>query len=334
MIFYKSPKGSNKEKTLVCTLCGHYCRIQEGSTGICGVNKNTGDRIECLVYGYPSAINVDPIEKKPLYHFLPGSNIFSLGTVGCNFHCSFCQNWGISQTSKIDTSHYYSPGSIVDLALENGCKSIAFTYNEPAVFYPYARDIALEGKKKGLKNVYVSNGYESEEVIDDMAGIIDAINVDLKSFSPGYYKKKLGGNLQKVLKNLRLFVKKGLWLEITTHIIPTQNDSLEEIRKIASFIVKELGVDIPWHISAFHPAYKELELPETSLNTLKGAYDIGKQEGLQYIYVGNTSFETPSKCPVCDVVLIERSYFKQTNNHLKGSYCPECGIKVPGVFYE
>ncbi|MEA1912066.1 MAG: AmmeMemoRadiSam system radical SAM enzyme [Spirochaetota bacterium] len=329
MIFYKP---SIKENMIVCTLCRHYCSIKKGRTGICGVNKNTGDTIECLVYGYPSAINVDPIEKKPLYHFLPGSKVFSLGTVGCNFHCPFCQNWDISQTSRIDTSHYYSPEKIVDLALENECKSIAYTYNEPTVFYPYARDITLEGKKRGLKNVYVSNGYESEEVINDMAGIIDAINVDLKSFNPDYYKKNLGGDLQKVIENLRLFVEKGIWLEITTLLVPTQNDSLEEIREIASFIAKELGVEIPWHISAFHPAYKELELPETSLTTLKNAYEIGKEEGLQYIYVGNTNFETPTQCPFCGGVLIERSYFRQTSNNLKGSNCPYCGTNIPGVF--
>ena len=185
MNFYKP----YKETKLICTLCQHYCKIKEGKTGICGVNQNVGDKIECLVYGYPSAINVDPIEKKPLYHFLPGTKSFSLGTVGCNFHCSFCQNWSISQTHDIDKSRYFSPEQIVQLAIDNGCESIAYTYNEPTIFYPYARDIAVLAQKSGLKNVFVSNGFESSELIDDMKGIIDAVNIDLKSFDPKYYKR-------------------------------------------------------------------------------------------------------------------------------------------------
>jgi len=332
MSFYRPYKeGSDR---MVCTLCQHYCKIKEGHTGICGVNKNVGGKIECLVYGYPSAINVDPIEKKPLYHFLPGSKSFSLGTVGCNFHCSFCQNWTISQTSNIDKSRYYSPEMIVELAVAHDCKSIAYTYNEPTIFYPYARDIALEGKKRGLKNVYVSNGYESEEVIDDMKGIIDAANIDLKSFDAKYYKKALGGNLEKILENLKHFVRNGIWIEITTLIVPTQNDSVEELDQIASFIANELGVDVPWHVTAFHPDYKELELPSTSIETLKRAYDIGKGHGLRYVYIGNVAYDTPTRCPSCDAVVIERDYFRQTTNHLKGAHCPQCGTKIAGVFDE
>ncbi len=167
---------------LVCLLCQYYCKLKTGQTGVCGVNQNVGSHIENLVYGYPSAINIDPIEKKPLYHFLPSSKSFSVGTVGCNFHCSFCQNWQISQEHTIDKSRYFEPKTIASLALQKGCQSISYTYNEPTIFYPYAKDIALEAKKLGLKNIFVSNGYESKEVIDDMVGIIDAINIDLKSF--------------------------------------------------------------------------------------------------------------------------------------------------------
>ena len=330
MNFYKP----YKETKQVCLLCQHYCKIKEGNTGICGVNKNVGDKIECQVYGYPSAINVDPIEKKPLYHFLPGSKSFSLGTVGCNFHCSFCQNWSISQTHDIDKSRYFSPEQIVQLALEHDCESISYTYNEPTIFYPYARDIALEAKKFGLKNVFVSNGFESSEVIDDMKGIIDAANIDLKSFDPKYYKKNLGGNLDKILENLKHFVRNGIWVEVTTLIVPTQNDGEEELDSIASFIANELGVDVPWHVTAFHPDYKEQELPATSIETLKMAYDIGKKHGLNYVYIGNVNYETPTRCPSCDEVLVERDYFRQTTNHLSGSQCPKCGNKIPGVFDE
>lgn len=331
MKFYKP---TDKGERLTCILCQHYCKIKEGQTGICGVNKNVGDKIECLVYGYPSAMNIDPIEKKPLYHFLPGTKAFSFGTVGCNFHCPFCQNWNISQTHDIDTSHYFSPERMVQLALEYDCRSIAYTYNEPTIFYPYARDIALEAQKHGLKNVFVSNGFESSEVIDDMKGIMDAVNADLKSFDPKYYKKELGGNLENILENLKHFMANGIWLEVTTLIVPTQNDSDEELEKIAEFIAKELGVDVPWHITAFHPDYKELDLPPTSVNTLKRAYDIGKKHGLNYIYIGNANFETPTRCPSCDEVLIERDYFRHTQNHLKGSQCPKCGTTIAGVFDE
>ena len=318
----------------MCTLCQHYCKIKEGKTGICGVNKNVGDKIECLVYGYPSALNVDPIEKKPLYHFLPGSKSLSLGTVGCNFHCSFCQNWTISQTANIDKSQYFSPEQIVELAIDHECESISYTYNEPTIFYPYARDIALEAKKRGLKNVYVSNGYESHEVIDDMKDVIDAANIDLKSFDPKYYQKALGGNLEKILNNLKHFVQECIWIEITTLIVPTQNDSEEELDKIASFIANELGKDVPWHITAFHPDYKELELPSTSIETLKMAYDIGKKHGLHHVYIGNVSYDTPTRCPSCDAVLIERTYFRQTSNHLNGAKCGQCGTTIAGVFDE
>ncbi|MCD6396768.1 MAG: AmmeMemoRadiSam system radical SAM enzyme [Spirochaetaceae bacterium] len=329
MNFYKTGNNNN----LICTLCRHYCKLKEGSSGICGINKNTGNKIECLAYGHPSAINVDPIEKKPLYHFLPGSKAFSLGTVGCNFHCSFCQNWQISQTANIDTSNYYSPEKIVNLALEKGCKSIAYTYNEPTIFYPYARDIAIEAKRMGLKNIFVSNGYESKEVINDMEGIIDATNIDLKSFSPNFYKKNMGADLQKVLDNLMLFKEKNIFLEITTLVVPTQNDSDAELTAIASFIANNLGKDIPWHISAFHPDYKELELPSTSIESLKKAYDIGKNQGLNYIYIGNVNYETPTECPECKTILIERDY-KKTQNYMKGSHCPNCGKSIPGVFNE
>ena len=323
-----------KEDRLSCTLCQHYCKIKEGNTGICGVNKNVGDKIECLVYGYPSAINVDPIEKKPLYHFLPGSKVFSLGTVGCNFRCSFCQNWEISQNHEIDKSRYFSPDDIVKLAIENDCKSVAYTYNEPTIFYPYARDIALAAKEAGLKNVFVSNGYESSEVIDDMKGLMDAVNIDLKSFDAKYYKKSLGGNLEKVLANLKHFIANGIWVEVTTLIVPTQNDSEEELNNIASFIANEMGHNVPWHITAFHPDYKERELPATPIDILKKAYAIGKKHGLNFVYIGNTMQETPTLCPSCGETLIQRDYFRYTSNYLEGSHCPTCKTSMPGVFDE
>ena len=283
MQFYKQ---SSQDK-ITCLLCGHYCNIRVGQVGICKVNKNVGDKIECLVYGYPNAMHIDPIEKKPLYHFLPNTNTFSIGTVGCNFHCSFCQNWQLSQSDNIDKTQYYAPQDIVNLALHYRCESISYTYNEPTIFFPYIKDIANLAHQKGLKNIMVSNGFESVEVCQAMVGLIDAVNIDLKSFDERYYKKNLGGKLDIILENLKFFVQNGIHTEITTLIVPTQNDSDEELRKIALFIANELGVDIVWHVSAFHPDYKELELPRTSIESLKNAREIGYKAGLKNIYLGN-----------------------------------------------
>jgi pyruvate formate lyase activating enzyme len=283
MKFYEQ---TSSEK-IKCLLCGHYCNIGADKTGICGVNKNTGDKIECLVYGYPNAMNIDPIEKKPLYHFLPKTKTFSIGTVGCNFKCSFCQNWQLSQNKNIDKEKYFSPKDIVNLSLHYECKSISYTYNEPTIFFPYIYDIATLAHKRGLKNIMVSNGFESSEVRESMVGLIDAANIDLKSFDEKYYKKNLGGKLDTILDNLKFFVNNGIHIEITTLIVPTHNDSDEELRKIASFIANDLGADIPWHISAFHPDYKELKLPRTPVDTLKKAREIGKSFGLKHIHLGN-----------------------------------------------
>ena len=322
-----------KEKDkLTCLLCSYYCTLAPNEIGICGVNKNTRNNIECLVYGYISAINIDPIEKKPLYHFLPNSKSLSLGTVGCNFRCSFCQNHGISQEKKINKSHYRSPSDIVKLALQNNCQSISYTYNEPTIFYPYAKDIALEAKKYNIKNIYVSNGFESKEVIEDMRGVIDAVNIDLKCFSHKYYKNNLGGDLRQVLENLKHFKKVGIWVEITTLIVPTKNDSYEELNQIAQFIKNELDIFTPWHLSSFHPDYKELDLPRTSLKTLQMAKKIGDENGLKYVYIGNVPFENNTLCPNCKMLLIKRERFTILKNNITNEQCSKCGYKIEGFY--
>ncbi|TLP40912.1 AmmeMemoRadiSam system radical SAM enzyme [Arcobacter arenosus] len=324
--------GKKDNGKLVCLLCSYYCEIDIDKVGICGVNKNTGEEIKCLVYGHISAFNIDPIEKKPLYHFLPDSNSLSLGTVGCNFHCNFCQNHGISQEKNIDTSNYIDPKRVVEIAFLNECKSISYTYNEPTIFYPFAKDIALEAKKKGIKSVFVSNGFESSEVIEDMKGVIDAINVDLKSFDEKYYKTKLGGNLHQVLENVITFNKNGIHLEITTLLVPTRNDSKEEITKMVKWIKENLGVDIPWHISAFHPDYKELSLPRTSIETLFMAKQLAKDYGLNYVYIGNAGLDNITSCPKCSENLISRKYFEVQSSKLVDGKCPKCNHKIYGVF--
>ena len=332
MKFYK-PSSSEKTDKMTCTLCQHYCSISLNKTGICGVNKNIGDKIQCLVYGYPAVINVDPIEKKPLYHFLPQSKTLSIGTVGCNFKCSFCQNHGISQEQKINKDKYYSPSDIVNMALNNKCDSIAYTYNEPTIFYPYIKDIAALAKKHGLKNVFVSNGFESHEVIHDMAGLIDAANIDLKSYDEVYYKKNLGGNLEKLKANLKLFKKLNIWIEITTLIIPDLNDSDEELTKIANFIANDLSITTPWHLSAFHPDYKMLDRPNTSVKSLENAYNIAQKAGLKYVYMGNANLENNSKCSRCNELFLQRITYKTTiDNRKYGVLCSKCNSKLDGVF--
>ncbi|MCK5293863.1 MAG: AmmeMemoRadiSam system radical SAM enzyme, partial [Arcobacteraceae bacterium] len=330
MKFYKDGKGTKQ----ICTLCQHYCNIEIGKTGICGVNKNISGEIECLVYGYPAVINIDPVEKKPLYHFLPNTKTLSIGTVGCNFKCSFCQNHGISQEHKINKDRYYPPEQIIQIALLNDCKSISYTYNEPTIFYPYIRDIAILAHKNGLKNILVSNGFESTEVINDMVGLIDGANIDLKSFDGKYYKKELGGDLEKVKENLKLFKKLNIWIEVTTLIIPNHNDGFEELTQIASFIADELSLTTPWHLSAFHPDYKLLDQPRTPNKTLEMAYDIGKDKGLKYVYKGNAQLENQTRCSKCDSLIISRvTYQIKKDKRKNGNHCPSCGTVLDGVYF-
>ena len=321
-----------KDDKIICTLCRHYCQLKENQVGICGVNKNSGGKLENLVYGKVSAINIDPIEKKPLYHFLPGSSALSIGTVGCNFKCPFCQNWQISQSKDLNGSYVVTPKQIVHLALENGCKTIAYTYNEPTIFYPFAKDVALLAKEKGLKNIFVSNGFESPEVIDDMVGVIDAFNIDIKGFNSDYYKKVLKGGLDGILDTLKRLKERNFWVECTTLIVPGDNDSTEELTKIANFIAKELGVNTPWHISAFHPDYKVQDKNATSIETMQKAYNIGKKEGLNYIYMGNVALPSNTICPKCDKILIERVGYNITKNEIIDGKCKYCQAKIAGVW--
>jgi len=317
---------------IVCQLCRHYCQLTEGQVGICGVNKNENGVLKNLVYSKVSALNIDPIEKKPLYHFLPGSTALSLGTVGCNFQCPFCQNWQISQTSNLDTSTEVSPEKLVALAREHGCQSMAYTYNEPTVFYPFAKDVAALASTYGIKNIFVSNGLETAEVIEDMQGVIDGFNIDLKSFDPEYYKKYLKGSLDGVLDTLKLLVQKGFWVEVTTLIVPGDNDSDEELHQIAGFIADNLGVSVPWHISAFSPNYKVEDGEYTPLSTLQRAKEIGESHGLHYIYMGNVQGDSNTYCPQCHTVLIERQGYRVTENRLDEGRCPGCQREIEGVW--
>ena len=328
MKYYETlPNGKIK-----CILCRHYCQLKEGQIGICGVNKNENGELKNLVYSHPSALNVDPVEKKPLFHFLPGTLALSLGTVGCNFACPFCQNWGISQSKNIDKSVSISPAKMVELAKKYKCSSIAYTYNEPTIFYPYAKDIGVLAKEQEIKNIFVSNGFETPKVIKDMANWLDGANIDLKSWDEKYYKKVLKGGLEAVKDTLRLLVSEGIWVEVTTLLIEGDNDSQKDLEEMAAFIADELGKFVPWHLSAFHPDYKMKDHDYTKVETLKKAYDIAKKAGLYYVYLGNVSLPEDTYCPKCGELLIDRSGYNVTLNKIESGKCPKCGREIEGVW--
>jgi pyruvate formate lyase activating enzyme len=329
MEYYKKEEGKER---IICLLCRHFCKLKEGQVGICGVNKNVDGELKTLVYGHPIALNVDPVEKKPLYHVLPGSSVLSFGTVGCNFKCPFCQNWDISQESKVNEEIKVSPEQMVELALEHGSQSIAYTYNEPTIFYPYAKDIGVIAKEKGLKNIFVSNGFESAEIIEDMASWVDAANIDLKSWDDAYYKKVLKGGLEVVKDTLRRMVAVGIWIEVTTLIIEGDNDSDSDLREMAEFIANDLGKHVPWHLSAFHPDYKMLDNHATKLETLERAKTIGQKAGLEYIYLGNVPVHGDTYCPECHELLIDRTGYTVTINNLIEGHCPKCNRAIEGIW--
>ena len=328
MKYYKE----KNESSIICLLCKHYCTLKEEKGGICGVNYNENGELINRVYAHPAALNIDPIEKKPLYHFLPSSTSLSLGTVGCNFKCPFCQNHDISQTSKVNEDITYTPEDILSLALEYKTKSISYTYNEPTIWYPYAKDIGILAKQHGLKNVFVSSGYESHEVLEDMKSWVDAANIDLKSFSHDYYKKVLKTDLDGVLKSFVEFAKSDIWLEITTLLIPDVNDSDEEIHKMAEFVSSELGTHIPWHFSAFHPDYKMLDTPRTPLSTLLRAKEIAKSYGIKYVYLGNVAYDSSTYCDKCGEKLIQRDGFSAEILNMRDGKCLRCGNGIEGVW--
>ena len=322
-----------------CNLCNHRCVIPPGKRGICGVRENQGGHLFSLVYGRIIAENVDPIEKKPLYHFLPGSFSYSIATVGCNFQCSFCQNYEISQYLRLFEGEIpgkrRSPEDVVQWALKTGCKSISYTYTEPTIFFEFALDTAKVAVSYGLKNVFVSNGYMTTEAVDLIKPYLHGINVDLKAFREDFYKKICKAKLSFVLDTLKHLKECGIWVEITTLVIPGENDDLSELRDIARFIKDELGPETPWHISRFFPRFRMIDKPITPLETLQKAYYIGKEEGLYYMYIGNVpSNETEhTYCPKCQSMVIKREGFFVIENKLStdGS-CPFCGYHLEGIW--
>ena len=324
-----------KDNKIQCQLCNHYCLINEDKTGICAVRKNSKGQLYSLVYGKVIAANIDPIEKKPLFHFLPGSLSYSIATVGCNFKCIHCQNADISQFAEKNFEVNFVPGKetkpedIIKKAKQSDCQSIAYTYTEPTIFAEFALDCMKLAKKAGLKNIWVSNGYTSQEAWPKILPYLDAINVDLKFFKNETYLKICGAKLQPILDNLKFLKKKKLWLEITTLIMPDLNDSDEELTQLAQFIKNELGPETPWHVSRFFPQYKMQDENPTEEDLIYQAYKIGKDVGLKYVYGGNIASETLENtyCPACNELVIKRTGY-EIKRYDKNGKCPKCGEKI------
>jgi len=331
MLYEKQDKNSVR-----CILCAHRCKIAPSKRGICGVRENRDGTLYSLVYGMIIAQNVDPIEKKPLFHVYPGSKSFSIATVGCNFQCTFCQNHDISQmpreTGRI-AGRPASPEDIVEYAVKSQSKTIAYTYTEPTIFFEYAFDIGKIAHTRGIKNVFVTNGYMTTEALEVISPYLDAANVDLKSFSNDFYKTYCGARIQPVFESLKKMKELGIWVEVTTLIIPSLNDGDEELKNIARFIAS-LGSETPWHISRFHPQYEMTNLPPTPVATLHKAAQYGEEAGLKYVYTGNVPGDTmeSTSCSNCGNMLIDRCGFYINKLNLDRTRCPKCGTPLHGIF--
>jgi pyruvate formate lyase activating enzyme len=322
--------------TVRCRLCAHRCSIAPGRFGICNVRENRGGTLMTHAYGELVAANVDPIEKKPLFHFLPGTTSMSIAAAGCNFRCGFCQNWEISQAPEAAPERKggreTSPAAVVRAALDQRCRSISYTYTEPTIFFEFAYDTAKAARAAGLANVFVTNGYMTAEALETIRPYLDAANVDLKAFRDETYKKVCGARLQPVLDSIRLMRKLGIWVEVTTLVVPGMNDGEDELKDIARFLA---GVDpaLPWHISRFHPDYRLTEAPPTPVTVLRKARRIGREAGLAFVYVGNIGDEgEDTLCPGCGRMLIKRRGFGIEANAIISGACPACGTAIAGRF--
>jgi pyruvate formate lyase activating enzyme len=329
------PLDDNKVK---CNLCSHRCVIKDGRRGICAVRENRDGTLETLVYGNLVARHIDPIEKKPLFHFLPDTLSYSIATVGCNFRCRFCQNADIAQ---MPTDHNgtimgssSTPREVVEAAEQGGCRSISYTYTEPTVFFEFAYETARLAHGRGLRNVFVTNGYMTAEALEMISPYLDAANVDLKAFSDKYYKELCGARIKHVQATLKLMKTLGIFVEVTTLIVPGLNDDPAELKDLAAFIVEDLGPETPWHISRFHPTYKLNDRPATPVATLTAAREIGLNAGLRYVYTGNVPGDAGENtcCYGCGEIVIERRGFRVGKLGIKNGKCIHCGVEIDGVW--
>jgi pyruvate formate lyase activating enzyme len=325
------------ENVVKCNLCNHRCVIKPGRRGKCGVRENRAGQLETLVYGKLIAHNVDPIEKKPLFHFLPGSLSYSIATVGCNFKCLFCQNADIAQMPAdrggMIVGEPTEPRQVVEAAQKHNCASISYTYTEPTIYFEFALDTAKIAHARGIKNIFVSNGYMTAEAVETIAPYLDAANVDLKAFNKEFYKTVCGAKLKHVKETLKSMRAAGVWLEVTTLIVPGLNDDPEQLQALAGFLAEDLGTDTPWHVSRFHPTYRLTDRPPTPIKTLLAARKIGLEAGLKYVYTGNIPGEDGENtiCYQCGETLIERWGFHVKANRIKNDRCPRCEAVIHGV---
>lgn len=325
------------DKKVKCNLCSHRCVIKDGRRGICGVRENRGGNLDTLVYGRLIARHIDPVEKKPLYHLLPASLSYSIATVGCNFRCLFCQNADIAQMPAdrkgLIVGDVFSPQDIVTEALKGNCASISYTYTEPTVFFEFAHDTAKLARENGIRNVFVTNGYMSAEALHMIHPYLDAANVDLKAFTEDFYKTYCGAKLEHVKESLILMKSLGIFVEVTTLLIPGLNDNKHELENLSRFLFEALGPDTPWHISKFHPTYKLTDRPSTPVQSLNAARDIGMNAGLRYVYTGNVPGENGGNtyCYSCGKMLIDRWGFYIKGNVIKEGRCPYCSVAIHGV---
>jgi pyruvate formate lyase activating enzyme len=318
-----------------CRLCAHHCKIEDSEFGFCGVRQNIGGTLYSLVYAETIARHVDPIEKKPLYHFLPGSLAYSIATVGCNFRCSFCQNWQISQVTgeadRIERGVEFPPGQVVAEARRHDCASIAYTYTEPTIFFEYAYETAKLAADAEMHNVFVTHGYMTRQALDTIAPYLNAANVDLKAWREDYYRDICRAHIKPVLDSIAYLKKLGIWVEVTTLVVPQENDSDDELEGIAGFIA---GVDrgIPWHISRFRPDYRFGDHSATPMATLKRAAEIGKSHGLHYVYLGNVAADIDTICPACGKPVVNRTMGGVSRTRISDGRCAHCGFELRGVW--
>ena len=323
------------EESVMCLLCPHRCVLRNGQRSFCRVREPRDGKLYTLVYELPCSVHVDPIEKKPVYHMLPGSQSFSIATAGCNLRCKFCQNWQISQEAPENTfNRYLSCEDAVMKARQYGCKSIAYTYSEPTVFYEYMLDTSRIAKQHRIRNVYVTGGFINLEPLKELCGVIDAANIDLKGFSDSYLEEVCGERLKPLLDAIKLIKQSGVWVEITNLLVPTLNDDPKMIKDMCAWIKENLGEDTPLHFSRFWPMYKLKNLPPTPLETLKNARRIAGEAGLNYVYIGNVPEEASNNtiCPGCKNILIKRSGYFVLENNIENSMCKFCGRRIPGIW--
>jgi pyruvate formate lyase activating enzyme len=320
-----------------CFLCPRHCHLRDGQAGFCSIRVNRGGRLYSLVHSAPAAVHVDPIEKKPLFHFLPGTNVLSLGTAGCSLGCSFCQNWDLSRSRPDQVaSMHLPPEAVVEMAVRHDCPSIAFTYNEPIIWGEYALDICAAAKERGITTVMVTNGYITREAFHDLYDHVDAANVDLKALDDTFYRRHSLASVTPVLDTLRwLRAETDVWIEITNLVIPTLNDSEDAVRRLADWMFANLGPEVPVHFTAFHPDFRLLHLPPTPRATLHAARRIARAAGLRFVYEGNVLGDgAHTACPDCGRIVVRRSWQEVIEDRIEGGRCPDCGRTIPGRWQE